>query len=253
MAATADTIAALLAKAEGTDNEHERDAFTRKATALMIKLGIDEATVRARGTKKGEAPKEAIVTATVPMKSRYGRGLQTVGFAVVNNLNGLRGWYISRPNSEESTVYIVGFESDVKRAVQLIESLKLQALSASIRWAKSEEGQQEIKMQAVATGKSIQRSTWKARRTFLSEFGRGAGERIREVWGEAVKEAPKSTEVALRDRQAQVDEYVDSTHKFKTGRGFGLSYAGSQAGREAGRKADVGGRKVSDANRSQLS
>ncbi|MCY4726680.1 DUF2786 domain-containing protein [Nocardioides sp. STR2] len=43
---TAETIGKLLAKAERTDNPHEAEAFTRKAEALMVKLGIDEAMAR---------------------------------------------------------------------------------------------------------------------------------------------------------------------------------------------------------------
>ena len=43
---TAETIGKLLAKAERTDSPHEAEAFTRKAEALMVKLGIDEAVAR---------------------------------------------------------------------------------------------------------------------------------------------------------------------------------------------------------------
>lgn len=44
---SAELIGKLLAKAERTDNPHEAEAFTRKAEALMVKLGIDEAVARA--------------------------------------------------------------------------------------------------------------------------------------------------------------------------------------------------------------
>lgn len=250
--ATADTIAALLAKAEGTDNEHERDAFTKKAVALMVKLGISEAEVRARGAKKGEAPKEKIITAMVPMKTRYGRALTSVGFYAVHALDGLRAYKTQRPNSEEATLYVVGFESDVKRAVLLIESLKLQAVAASIRWAKSEEGKAEIQREMYASGKSEARSTWKCRRTFITYFGSGAGERIKEVWGEAVKEASAGAELAIRDRTAQVNDWMDANIKLVAGKGFGHAQGGALSGLTAGRKADVGGRNVAGSNRGQL-
>jgi hypothetical protein len=42
-------IGKLLAKAEGTDNPHEAEAFMRKAEALMIQEGIDEAMARRAG------------------------------------------------------------------------------------------------------------------------------------------------------------------------------------------------------------
>lgn len=250
--ATADTIAALLAKAEGTDNEHERDAFTKKAVALMMKLGISEAEVRARGAKKGEKPTEAIITATVYMKSRYGRALMSVGFYAVGALSGLRSYKTQRYNSEEGTLYIVGFESDVRRAVLLVESLKLQAIAASIRWAKSPEGKLEIQREMYASNKSESRCTWKCRRTFITYFGSGAGQRIKEVWGQAVKEASAGAELAIRDRQAQVNSWVDDNLTLRAGRSFGHAQGGAAHGLAAGRKADVGGRNVSDANRGQL-
>lgn len=52
-------IGALLAKAERTDNPHEAEAYTRKAEALMVKAGIDEAMARAAAG--GEVRPERII------------------------------------------------------------------------------------------------------------------------------------------------------------------------------------------------
>ena len=47
-------IAKLLAKAERTDNEHERDAYTQQAERLMLKLGIERAELESAGEVKAE-------------------------------------------------------------------------------------------------------------------------------------------------------------------------------------------------------
>jgi len=245
-------ILALLAKAEGTDNEHERDAFTKKAQALMLKHGVDEAVARARAAAKGEQVTEQIITLVVPMKTRYARGLMSVGFAVTQTMPGLRGYKTQKHNSEEGFLYVVGFETDVKHAVQLIESLKMQAMAASVRWAKSQAGQEEIKMQAAWTGKTIARETWKGRRNFITYFASGVRERIQEVWGEVKRDAGASTEVAIRDRQSQVDAWLDSKVKLVQTKGHRSSQSGAAAGRAAGRQADVGGRGVAGGGRSAL-
>lgn len=73
-----DKIKALLAKAEGTDNEHEREIFYEKAFALMIRYGISQEDLRPKEVK------EEIVRRVFPIPGKYAK--QKVNFA----------WYMHR-------------------------------------------------------------------------------------------------------------------------------------------------------------
>lgn len=66
-------IRALLAKAEGTDNEHEREAFYEKAFALMIRYGISQDDLRPKEVK------EEILRRTFTIPGKYAK--QKVNFA----------------------------------------------------------------------------------------------------------------------------------------------------------------------------
>src|SRR5450759_1282458 len=55
-------VSALLAKAEGTDNEHEASAFFEKAHELMVRYASDEARVRAEQVRiNGRRLEEPVV------------------------------------------------------------------------------------------------------------------------------------------------------------------------------------------------
>lgn len=58
MADIAETIRALLAKSQGTDNEHEAAAFAAKAAELLQKHNLDLASVEAAARTTGEAVSE---------------------------------------------------------------------------------------------------------------------------------------------------------------------------------------------------
>lgn len=221
-------IGALLAKAEAAGvTEAEREAFVDKALALMVRTGVDEATARAAAN--GEGPKEKIVTGMVHMSGMYHLGFRSLGNYVVNALGGLR-CYSQQHGQTVTVLYVVGFEGDVQRAVNLIDSLKRQAFGAMQKWWR-EEGRVESWAYGPQEAK-------KARRSFIVSFGSGVAEKLKMVYGDVVEEMGAGTELAIRDRQSQVDEWVERRLNLRKGRGFETHANG--AGIAAGRTADVG-------------
>lgn len=230
-------ILALLAKAEGTDNEHERDAFNRKAEELMVKLGIVEAELRAKGSGTKAAP-EKIVTDTMFFPDRFGRARVKLAFAVALNLGGLRAWKVNPIGKKTEAQYftMVGYQGDVKRARQLIESLMNQMDFATKVWWKD----QPLKV-AIREKRAVERDGWFARRAYMFGFAYGVGERIRDVYGKAVEETKgTSTELAIIDRQTAVDSWVESHVELRDGKSVKTNALAQSAGIRDGRKANVG-------------
>ena len=230
-------ILALLAKAEGTDNENERDAFNRKAEELMVKLGIEEAALRAKG---GDSPKakENIVTDSMYFPDRFGRAKVKLCFAVANNLGGLRAWKMNPIGKKTEAQYftMVGYEGDIKRARQLIESLLAQMDFATKIWWKGHPLKAEIRAKV-----AVERDGWFARRAYMFGFASGAGLRIADVYGKAVEETKgTSTELAIVSRDAAVDAWVESHVKLGKGRGMKTNAAAQTSGFADGLKANVG-------------
>jgi hypothetical protein len=224
-------IAKLLAKAEGTDSPAEAEAFTRAAEKLMIKWGIDEAIVRAKMT--GEQSAEEIITARFEYTDTYSDAYVAFTSSIVDGLGQLRCFYQSGyRHPDQRVVYVIGHESDVKRAEMLLASLRLQAASAMKTWWRTGRYSTHLKGWRA----------FKARRQFIISFGDGVGERLAGVRAETIAETGgKSTELVLVDRATRVDAWMEEhVGKLKTTRGVQGSLLGFEAGLEAGRRADIG-------------
>jgi hypothetical protein len=234
-------IAKLLAKAEGSDNPHEAEAFTKAAEKLMIKWGIDEAVVRAQMT--GEQSAEEITTLRIEYTDTYSDAYVSFTSAIVEGLD-LRCYYQrGHQHDDQRLVYVIGHESDVERAGMLLASLRLQAASAMKTWWRG-------------SGYSATLKGWrafKARRQFVISFGIGVGERLAGLRVETIAETGgKSTELVLVDRAARVDAWLEeNVGKLETGRGMKVSLIGHLEGREAGQRADIGNN-VTDGETAEL-
>lgn len=234
-------IAALLRKAEGTDNPHEAEAYSKKAAELMIKLGIEEAVIRA---KMGELPAGAkIVQMTLDFYGSYAQAQMLMGSAIGTGI-GLKtmvgktyGANAKGKYMNGSRLYMVGFEKDVERTIILIESLQLQCASASTSWWKNDMGDQPSWMTAM--------EKFKARRQFIASFGQVVGGRLRDQRQEAVVEST-GTDLVLVNQSKKIDDWVADKYgqlKTSTSRMSG-SAAGRNGGSAAGRAANLGGSQV---------
>lgn len=215
-------IQMLLKKAESTTPE-EAEALTAAAEKLMIKHGIDRATAEASGRVK----KEEIVQYTIDFPGQW----QTAwvnGFSWVVRAMGLRPLQ-ARIHTGEMRMWIIGFESDAREVLELIESLKTQSENALNEWWKST-GLPYCKMYGYT---NHQRHVEK--RSFMESFGEGAASRIRKEREVAVEESVTGTDIVLRDRSKMVDDFVDvvlNPGKARGGHSYGSAgiYAGFEAG-----------------------
>ncbi|MCK2216742.1 DUF2786 domain-containing protein [Actinomadura sp. ATCC 31491] len=120
---TLERVRKLLAKAERTDNEHERATFMTAASALMAKHGID--ALPPAGAR--QAPGDRVVTLPDPWAREKARLVSLVAQAVR-----CRPLLIGRGDGGQR-VHIFGFAADLERADLLATSLLLQMASGLAR------------------------------------------------------------------------------------------------------------------------
>ncbi|MEU6795435.1 DUF2786 domain-containing protein [Nonomuraea wenchangensis] len=120
---TLERVRKLLAKAERTDNEHERATFMAAASALMAKHGIDALSPGA----DRETPGDRVVTLPAPWAREKARLVSLVAQAVR-----CRPLLIGR-GDDGHRVHVFGFAADLERADLLATSLLLQMASGLAR------------------------------------------------------------------------------------------------------------------------
>jgi hypothetical protein len=229
------TIAKLLAKAEGTTNPHEAEAFMAKAEEMMLKNGIDRAAAEAHlpGHRR-----EEIVTVRWRIKNGHGYALamEDIAHAMAPNFS-IKSFQTVMDDGSR-IIWYVGHESDVKQAEELAQSLISQSRTQALHWWKTE-GKQECPGYT-------DNDAYIARRQFISSFGFGAGARLRETRSRVVEESDPGTSLMLVDRKKLVTTWVDenmNVGKARRTNPHSGSDSAARAGRSAGREA-VGTKKV---------
>lgn len=229
-----DLIAQLLAKAESTTPE-EAEALMEHAERLMIKYGIEQAVIDAKRAG-GSTKAEKIVTETLNFEGVYRGEMINLGFAIVSSLGSLRALRNGNSGAKVVTLWIIGFESDVAQAKQLIASLEVQAMVAMAAWWK---GSKEDFYWNTALEKS------KARRAFINGFSSGAGKRIRDSRATIIQEAGTGTEMVLVGRDQKVQAYMDENIRARRSRaGMASDHRATGQGFAAGQRANTGGQAV---------
>jgi hypothetical protein len=226
----------MLKKAESTTPE-EAEALLEAATKLMARYGVTEAMLQATGQKA----KESIGCDRVELKGIYSRELMFLVYHVSRAQGTTRILY-TKYSDTRYVVSIYGYESDRAAMVRLAESLVIQALSATAAWWR--------------VNKS--RYSWLPpfeqfiqRRTFVTGFGDGAAQKMREAVKVATAEAEvtygSSTALVLRDRGKEVADYTEKIagkgRSFRTNSG---GYEAAAAGRAAGTRADINQRTINN-------
>lgn len=222
-------IELLLAKAEGTDNEHERDAYTAKAQRLMLEWGIAEADLEARG----EIKPEPVVQEHKDYRGSYATAMPVFANSVATGMGALR--VLKTTYGSTARVYVIGHQSDVNYFWMMMNSLEAQCTSALTTWWKTADERQWLGRQ----------EGWKARRQFILSFGHTVGSRLSALRTEVQTEATPGAALVLVDKATRVDEWVDDQYKkLRSGRGLDGGYAGGAAGRAAGQRANLGEKAV---------
>jgi uncharacterized protein DUF2786 len=216
------------AEAKGT-TPAEREAFSAKATALMIQWSIDDATLAGVDPARIEKIVRRVIEIDVP--ASYSYEYVGIGMAVAEAL-GCRGFYLSSYRSARTKLVIVGYESDLDRVMQLTQSLVVQCTLDLGPWYRS-----QVERYPWMTGTD----KFQAKKSFILGFRRGVAAKLQAVKKEVVASAEPGTDLVLVDRSARVDAWVSSELKVSDGRARTYrSGSGRAAGFAAGQRADVG-------------
>jgi uncharacterized protein DUF2786 len=227
-------IAALLRQAEGTDNQHEADAFMAAAQRLATAASIDLAVARSHAGKRTTA--QTPVQRTITIGDPGARGLRTYVqlFVVIALANDVK----CDVASNSTFVYAYGFAEDIDASHALYTSLVMQMVRASKDY--------------ISSGAHRPTPTITARINFQLAFGARVGTRLTEAREQAQQEATRGpasipgTAIALRNKDLELKDYYRQTSRARgtwraTSATAGYSSAARQAGDRAGRRARLGG------------
>jgi hypothetical protein len=222
-----DTIAKLLAKAESSEYPAEAEAFTEQAERMMIRYGIEKATIDDTMGKLG-LQQEPIIKDHIDLTGVYRVGRMASFSNVVHAFNSVTPIRQSGPRNER--MYLVGAKSDVEQVKRLLESLVIQGDVAMKAWWATEK---DTKGWMTAAEKT------KERRQFLISFGFQVAERIAAIYGEE----SDGKELVLVGRKNRAEEAVPGffpqVRNARKSRLQGGSRAAGLAGRQAGTRANV--------------
>lgn len=221
-------IKKLLRLAERAGTPAEAETASRMAERLMLKWGIEEAMLGDLAEKQ-----EAIVTKhTQKFPKTFEKPRGSIANSVILGFGNMKAWW-----AWDNTMVVMGFESDVDRALLFIPSILVQADHALANWWK------DYPLRSSLTAAEAKR----AKRNFLFAFGSEVRRRLTEMRAEEVavsdETAIKSTALVLLDRGKLVDAEYDAKHAAGMRRPKSLkgSLHGGAAGREAGARANLGG------------
>jgi hypothetical protein len=227
-------IAALLRQAEGTDNQHEADAFMAAAQRLATATSIDLAVARAHSEQRTKA--QLPVQRTITIGNAGTRGLRTYVqlFVLIAQANDVK----CDVASNSTFVYAYGFAEDIDASHALYASLVLQMVKASETY--------------IGSGAHRPTPTITARINFQLAFGARVGQRLVQAREEAQLAATKGrdsqpgTAIALRNKDIELKDFYRQTSAARgtwraTSATAGYSSAARRAGDRAGRNARLGG------------
>lgn len=224
-------IAALLRQAEGTDNEHEAEAFMAAAQRLATATSIDLALARSHSAQRTKA--QMPVQRTITIGEAGTKGLRTYVqlFVVIGLANDVK----CDVAANSTFVYAYGFPEDIDATHTLYTSLVLQMVKASQAYINS--------------GAHRPTPTITARLNFQLAFGARIGQRLSEAKEEAQREADRDdrpgTALALRDKDIELRSFYRQASQARgtwraTSASAGYSSDARRAGDKAGRRARLG-------------
>lgn len=245
-----DRIAALLAKAERTDNAAEADAYLMKAQALATAASVDLAMARARTARIEARQQPEMRTVTIGEKGKRANQHLIALFIAVAHANDAHVDVAS--NSTFVIAYAMPSDLDVIEA--LFASVAVQMTTASQQWLAvgSWRGETYVAVQRV-DGRRRRLTKPHTAQTARVAFYRAYVERIRERLDEARTEATKQAvrsrasddgmdrALVLKHKAAEIRDFHRSTSQ---ARGSWGGYSGGVRG-EGGSSGKAGRRAAS--------
>lgn len=248
--ATLERIAALLAKAERTDNPIEADAYLAKAQELATTASIDLAVARARSAARERRAEPEMRTVTIGEVGKRANQHLIALFVAVAHANDAH----VDVASNSTFVLAYGMPTDLDVIEALYASLSVQMVQQSQEWLSTGAWRG-------TTYTRVERDGWRTKRvtrphtaqTARAAFSRGFVARIAERLEEARERARStsftaadtgaSTEIALRDKAREVRAFHRSASRASgSWRGYGGAARGDRgrataAGRDAAQRA----------------
>lgn len=253
-------IAALLRKAEGTDNEHEADAYLQAAQRLATLASVDLAVARTHTQRQERRPVPTQRAVVIGESGKRGLRTYVELFLAIGRANNLT-CDIAR---DSTRVFAFGFDTDIDMTETLYASLVVQMVRASDTYIKSGDYALEKVIRKVATTAPGRRGGWRpeheyverlvhattARINFQQAFAHRIGTRLAQARKETeeriIAEQPvqegRGVALVLRDREVELaDHYKANSTARGTWSGSraaaGFSERSRQAGDRAGRRA----------------
>jgi hypothetical protein len=227
-------IAALLVKAERTDNEHERDAYNAQAERLMIKMGIEHAELEAAG----EVRPEEIVQEHRDWHGNYSIVMVPFVSDIAYGFGNLTILQSKNHNGMVRRTWIIGTKSDVEEFLRLVDSLHVQVMAALKRWQREvrEERRYYTDMEK-----------YTGNRSFITAFGNVVGRRLRAMRQEEEVQATPGAALVLASKMDRINDWVGEQHgELRKSRTGAKTYDAMAAahGAVAGRTANLGEKSI---------
>ena len=254
-----DIVRKLLAKAESTDSESERDALNERASQLIAAYGIDEAMLAAQ-----DESIDKITDVSAVIERPFARDFRDLLASIAQPLR-VKVIYSKRWNADQDgwdiTARLFGYESDIRRVQLLYPHLRNQALAglANVQG-------DEFTEYGLGAGPAANRRAYIAGfagaiydRLTRTERGAKAAEQAREdalldaalLDGTATTSA--SVELVLADRQAKVAAaFTEAFPGLGKAQARNLSGSGHSQGWRDGQKATLGTASAVSSNRKSL-
>lgn len=247
MSKVMDTIAKLLAQAEGTDNEHEADAFLAEAQRRATVYSIDLAVARQHTAKRQQRETPIQRTITIGARGKMGNTKLVQLFLAAARANDVTC------NIAHNNTYVIafGFPADIEVAEAIYAHVSYQMVEAANAYLKTDDFREDAYWcERTWTWKQVSART--ARLSFYESFIERIGSRLMEAKlsaeaaaiadeADETNEVPEAsgTALVLADKKAEVKDFYthhsEARGSWRGGRR--TTAAGSTAARTAGRQA----------------
>lgn len=211
-------ISGLLAKAEGTDNEHESKAFFDKAYELMTKHAVDEARLRAarKAASNGRIEEPVVEDYMFSSYAHHAQAKQSL-FSMICDTKSVRTFfYDNRKYSnahlvreaggtalhESQWVKLVGFKDDIEMVKMLYLSLLIQSQRFANEDWRIRYG--DAKHSDWSDG-HIGKFSWTS--SFMEGFAIRVGQRFAELTEAIYSSTLDGTEL-IRNKDADIQEWM---------------------------------------------